>query len=171
MATGTPARTESRPRLSRHQARALLDAAPNSNARLLFALEWLAGLSVSEALAIRPRDIDVDGGALSAGHGKTRRRVPLSPELLAIVDWRLRDPYLAPVPATDPIIGVSRQSAAQWIKSAANTAGLDPKPCNHDLRHAYARDCIDRGVTARELQGWLGLASPRAIAEMYLGSG
>ena len=47
--------------LEHHEVEALIRAAPNPRARILFLIEWRAGLRVSEALALEARDLSLDG--------------------------------------------------------------------------------------------------------------
>ena len=46
--------------LEAHEVDALIRAAPNPRARLLFLIEWRAGLRISEALAVETRDLSLD---------------------------------------------------------------------------------------------------------------
>ena len=46
--------------LEAHEVDALIRAAPNPRARLLFLVEWRAGLRNSEALAVEARDLSLD---------------------------------------------------------------------------------------------------------------
>ena len=45
--------------LEAHEVDALIRVAPHSRARLLFLIEWRAGLRISEALAIETRDLSL----------------------------------------------------------------------------------------------------------------
>ena len=49
--------------LEAHQVEALIRAAPNPRARLLFLIEWRAGLRISEALALEVRDLSLESEA------------------------------------------------------------------------------------------------------------
>ena len=42
--------------------------------RALLAVAWRSGLRIGEVLALRPKDIDLDAGALVVQHGKNDRR-------------------------------------------------------------------------------------------------
>ena len=68
-----------------HQVEALIRAAPNPRARLLFLIEWRAGLRISEALALEARDLSLEGDLPSLhvreGKGSKPRIVPVHPEL------------------------------------------------------------------------------------------
>lgn len=82
--------SERRPRpppeyLEAHEVDALIRAAPNSRAALLFMVQWRAGLRVSEALALEVRDLSLDSGLTTIhvrrGEGAKPRIVPVHPEL------------------------------------------------------------------------------------------
>ena len=73
--------------LDAHQVEALIRTAPNPRARLLFLIEWRAGLRISEALALEVRDLSLVGELPSLhvreGKGSKPRIVPVHPELRA----------------------------------------------------------------------------------------
>ena len=80
--------------LEAHQVEALVRAAPNPRARLLFLIEWRAGLRISEALALEARDLSLDGEFPSLhvreGKGSKPRIVPVHPELQGGAHQRAR---------------------------------------------------------------------------------
>ncbi len=87
-----PKRRDSEPRpkplpeyLEAHEVNALMRAAPNSRAALLFLVQWRAGLRVSEALALEARDLSLDSDMptmhVRRGKGAKPRIVPVHPEL------------------------------------------------------------------------------------------
>ena len=80
--------------LEAHQVEALIRAAPNPRARLLFLIEWRAGLRISEALALEARDLSLESELPSIrvreGKGSKPRIVPVHPELNARPHQRTR---------------------------------------------------------------------------------
>ena len=56
--------------LEAHQVEVLIRAAPNPRARLLFLIEWRAGLSLSEALDARDLSMEGDLPSLHVREGK-----------------------------------------------------------------------------------------------------
>lgn len=148
--------------LLKDEVDALLRHAPHARARLLFLLQWRAGLRVSEALAIEVRDLDFDKEAptllVRSGKFGKSRRVPMHAELVTAlrtaIDYAdLRDGAL---------LDVSRVSAWRWIQSAyelASSAGLiasGRQIGNHTLRHSFARHQLHYGTPVNELQRWMG---------------
>ena len=82
--------SETRPKplpeyLEAQEVDALIRAAPNSRAALLFLVQWRAGLRVSEALALEVRDLSLNSGLppihVRRGKGAKPRIVPVHPEL------------------------------------------------------------------------------------------
>ena len=135
--------------LEAHQVEALIRAAPNPRARLLFLIEWRAGLRTSEALALEVRDLSLEGELPSLhvreGKGSKPRIVPVHPELRAALSSALE---FGDVGQGDRLIRASRATADRWIKAAAAKArelGVIPpgrRISNHTLRHSYARHLL-----------------------------
>ena len=73
--------------LEAHEVDALIRAASDPRARLLFLIEWRAGLRISEALAVETRDLSLDTDRptirVRQGKGSKARIVPVHAELHA----------------------------------------------------------------------------------------
>ena len=106
--------------LEAHQVEALIRAAPNSRGRLLFLIEWRAGLRISEALALEARDLSLESDLPSIhvreGKGSKPRIVPVHPELQAALISALE---FGDVGRDDRLVRASRATADRWIKIAA----------------------------------------------------
>ena len=80
--------------LEAHEVDALIRAAPNPRARLLFLIEWRAGLRISEALAVEARDLSLDTDRptirVRQGKGSKARIVPVHAELHAALTSALQ---------------------------------------------------------------------------------
>ena len=80
--------------LEAHEVDALIRAAPNPRARLLFLIEWRAGLRISEALAVETRDLSLDTERptirVRQGKGSKARIVPVHAELHAALTSALQ---------------------------------------------------------------------------------
>ena len=152
--------------LEAHQVETLIHAAPNSRARLLFLIEWRAGLRISEALALEIRDLALESDLPSIhvreGKGRKPRMVPVHPELQAALISALE---FGDVGRDDRLIRASRATADRWIKTAAAKAeelGSIPPGrhiSNHTLRHSYARHLLVSGIPINYLSRWLGHSS------------
>ena len=152
--------------LEAHQVEALIRAAPDPRARLLFLIEWRAGLRISEALALEARDLSLEGELPSLhvreGKGSKPRIVPVHPELRAALTSALQ---FGDVGREDRLIRVSRATADRWIKKAAARAmelAVIPagrRVSNHTLRHSYARHLLAHGRPINFVSRWLGHGS------------
>ena len=138
-----------------HEVDALKRAAPNPRARLLFLIEWRAGLRISEALAVERRDLSLETDRptirVRRGKGSRARIVPVHTEL-----------QFGSVSPDDRLVRAPRPTADRWIKpSAARAEELGAIPpgrdiSNHTLRHSYARQLLVNGIPINYLSHWLG---------------
>ena len=152
--------------LEHHEVEALIRAAPNPRARLLFLIEWRAGLRVSEALALQARDLSLKGELPSLrvrrGKGARARIVPVHPELQNVLISALQ---FSDVGAEDRLVNATRYTADRWIKTAAARAeelGAIPpgrRISNHTLRHSYARHLLVNGRPINYVSRWMGHSS------------
>lgn len=150
--------------LEKTEIEALLRAAPHPKAALLQLLQWRAGLRISEALALEPQDLTLDGErpTLKIRHGKGNkpRLVPVHPELGAA----LRTALAYSGVKKGPIIGVSRATGWRWVQASLKRAqelGAIPqgkKFGTHALRHSAARHWLSSGVPINVVSRWLGHA-------------
>jgi len=123
-----------------------------------------AGLRISEALQLKPADIDSQRMLIHVrgGKGNKDRMVKLSAQLLAALreSWRAR-------PASDPGIWLFPQvghldramesgTAQRIVARAARRAGMAKRVTPHTLRHSYATHLLDAGVDLRTIQLLLG---------------
>ena len=122
----------------------------------------LAGLRISEALALEPRDVDAGGGLLvvrrslcdnAPGHLKdqTPRRVEIGPRLAKLLDDRAGACRRAGerLLFADPDGGgyIDRRSVARrWHQPALRAAGINRHLRVHDLRHTAAATWLIAGL-------------------------
>ena len=152
--------------LEAHEVDALIRAAPNPRARLLFLVEWRAGLRNSEALAVEARDLSLDTDRptmrVRRGKGSKARIVPVHAELHAALTSALQFGNIGQV---DRLVSASRSTSDRWIKAAAARAeelgAIPPRRhiSNHTLRHSYARHLLMHGIPINYLSRWLGHSS------------
>lgn len=151
--------------LEQAEVEALLRCAPHPQARLLMALQWRAGLRVSEALAVEPGDLSLDGDRptvrVRRGKGGRPRVVPVHPELRAALETALG--YARK--QKGPIIPATRSTAWRWVKASlarVQELGAVPpgrKVGTHTLRHSAARHWLAHGIPINIVSRWLGHAS------------
>jgi site-specific recombinase XerD len=141
------------------------------------ALIWLlyrSGLRVSEALDLRPADADLTRHALRVLHGKgdkatTRGFHPTATDALARwLDTRkalgIRGGPLFCTLAGKP---VSDRYVRNLLHRLAGQAGIDKRVHPHGLRHTYAAELEDAGLTVSEISKLLGHSSA-AVTARYL---
>ena len=168
-----PKRLDSEPRpkplpeyLEALEVDALIRAAPNSRAALLFLVQWRAGLRVSEALALEVRDLSLDSDLptihVRRGKGAKPRLVPVHPELHSALASSLQFGNIA---QGDQLIRASRSTADRWIRAAtekaveAGTILAGRRISSHTLRHSYAQHLLVNGIPINYLSRWLGHSS------------
>lgn len=156
--------------LSVQEVRRLLEAVRHlpKHQALLMTL-YGAGLRISEALHLQPRDIDSQRMVLHVrgGKGNKDRLVQLSPHLLAVLRdyWRQCRPqvWLFPKPS-DPQRPIDEGSAYRIVSRAARRAGIARRVGPHTLRHCYATHMLEAGVDLLSIQRLLGHQSLKTTA-------
>lgn len=158
--------------LTADEARAIFNAcskrAPTGlRNRALLVLLYRAGLRISEALAVRPKDLDRKAGTIRVlrGKGQTTRLVALDAGAWAIVEvWLERRSQLgisgrAPVFCT--LSGEQMKSAyiRALLPRLAKKAGVAKRAHAHGLRHSFAYELANENVPLHVIQAALGHAS------------
>lgn len=140
--------------LNKAEVKRLLDACPNGKVgtrdRALITLLVRSGLRISEALALRPHDIDYDNCTVTVMHGKGDKRRTSGIDLKAleiIQDWYACRAELD-LPVTAPLFcTVSKPNPGQPIFAAqfrmslhryGRRAGIPKRVHPHGLRHTHA---------------------------------
>jgi integrase/recombinase XerD len=139
-----------------------LETQPRNRALLL--LLYAAGVRVSEACALRWRDVQVrgEGGQITVvGKGGRLRAVVLPPAVwaaLAAIRGAAGDD--APVfRSRQGGRALSPMQARRIVLAAARRAGIAAPVSPHWLRHAHASHALDRGAPIHLVQATLGHAS------------
>lgn len=137
--------------------------------RALLELLYSTGARISEAVGLDLDDVDLDSRAvLLAGKGGKQRLVPIGrPAVAAVEAYRVRSrPGLAVKGRGTPALflnarggRLSRQSAWQVLRDAADRAGVTEPVSPHTLRHSFATHLLEGGADVRVVQELLGHAS------------
>jgi integrase/recombinase XerD len=137
--------------------------------RALLELLYSTGSRISEAVGLDLDDIDLDTrSVLLAGKGGKQRLVPVGRPAVAAVDaYRVRvRPGLAAKGRGTPALflnsrggRLSRQSAWQVLRTAADRAGVTEPVSPHTMRHSFATHLLEGGADVRVVQELLGHAS------------
>jgi integrase/recombinase XerD len=120
-----------------------------------------AGLRISEALHLTPRDIDSGRMFIHVrgGKGNKDRLVKLSVNLLAVLRdyWRATRPRVWLFPQdSNPDRAMESGTAHRIVARAAKRAGITRRVSPHTLRHSYATHLLEAGVDLRSIQMLLG---------------
>jgi site-specific recombinase XerD len=137
--------------LNPDEVRALIGACSNRaptgiRNRALLVMMYRGGLRVSEALALRPKDIDADQGTVAILHGKgdRQRTIGLDPGAFAVIArWVERRESLGlnghhPLFCTLDGRPMHSSYVRQLMPRLAKKTGIEKRCHPHGLRHAYA---------------------------------
>lgn len=132
--------------------------------KALIAVMYRAGLRVSEALALHPKDVDAAQGTVAVlrGKGGTWRVVGIDAHALSVVGEWVRARGLArglggahPLFCTARGTAMSDASVRRMLAALGRSAGIDKRVHAHGLRHTFAaelrRESVDIGVISRQL--------------------
>jgi site-specific recombinase XerD len=152
------------------EIRALL-AAPSRRAptgirnRALMVVMYRTGLRISEALALRPSDINAERGTVRVLHGKgdQARTVAIDDGAVAVVqlwlDTRRRLGFRnGPLFCTLDGKRVSATYVRSMMGRMKARAGIDKRVHPHGLRHTHAAELAAEGVPVNVIQKQLGHA-------------
>ncbi len=148
---------------------------PGIRNRALITVLYRGGLRLSEALALKPKDVDADAGTVTVLHGKgdRRRTVGLDPGAVAIVmRWvdkrqQLRIDRRAPLFCTLQGQELKPSYVRTLLPRLATKALIDKRVHPHGLRHTHAYELMMEGVPVPIIQQQLGHAS-LATTDRYL---
>jgi site-specific recombinase XerD len=159
---------------------AALMAAMNKGAtgernRALVAVLYRAGLRLSEALALKPADVDTGAGTIRvlAGKGRKARTVGIDDGgLLYLERWLARRETLGLARRRLLFTGLSgtpwsAQAVRQMLSYAACRAGIAKRVHPHGFRHTHAAELSAEGVPVAVIQRQLGHTN-LAVTSRYL---
>jgi integrase/recombinase XerC len=124
----------------------------------LMALMYGAGLRISEALCLKPADIQGDTLTI-IGKGNKPRQVPLLPLVHAFLEQHKKTcPFISEERLFWGIQHKPLQPAVfgRFLKTLLGEAGLSLKHSAHSLRHSFASDLLTGGADLRSIQTLLG---------------
>lgn len=137
--------------------RKMLDLCKTDKHRCLVALLGLEGLRISEALLLRPSDIDVSNMTITVwGKGDKQRIIPITKRA-----WEYIAPQLivAMMNSQERLVPFSDRGARNFITELGRLAGIPTPVASHDLRATFATLAYRHSRDIRAVQGWLGHAS------------
>jgi site-specific recombinase XerD len=136
--------------------------------RALLTTCYAAGLRISEAVRLRPQDIDSQRMVIriEQGKGQRDRYVMLSPRLLEVLRdwWRRSRPHTWLFPGPRPDRPIGRGAVEDACHRARRLAGLTKPLTPHVLRHCFAVHLLEAGTDVRTIQLLLGHRSLETTA-------
>lgn len=143
--------------------------------RALIVVLYRAGLRITEALSLFPKDLDPVAGTVTVlrGKGGKRRTVGLDPQGFSVVErWLDRRAQRAlngrhPVFCTLDGRKVSSAYVRGLLPRLARKAGIEKRVHAHGLRHTHAAELAREGVPMNVIQQQLGHTS-LATTSRYL---
>lgn len=136
--------------------------------RALIELLYATGLRVSELLALRRQDVNLEAGTLTTlGKGRKERLVPIGDEASQWVARYARESRPALLGTrTSPRLfvnarggtGLTRMGVWKLLARYGRQAGIGRAISPHVLRHSFATHLLDRGADLRAIQMMLGHA-------------
>jgi integrase/recombinase XerD len=131
-------------------------------------LLYATGLRVSELVALRPADVNLEDGLLkTTGKGRKERLVPIGDEACAWVVRYVREARSSLLRGrTSPHLfvnarggtGMTRIGFWKILRAYATPLGLARRLSPHVLRHSFATHLLDHGADLRAIQVMLGHA-------------
>lgn len=128
--------------------------------RALIVVLWRAGLRISEALDLEPRDLQDGLVRVRRGKRGKSRTVTLDPQAWAVVDrWMQDRPTATKVFCTLRGGPLQSRYVRTLLPRLAEKAGISKRVHAHGFRHSFAFDLVEEGVDLRKVQQALGHAS------------
>ena len=143
--------------------------------RAMIVLLYRTGLRISEALALYPKDVNLEIGAVAVLHGKGNRQrtVGIDPGANRHIEaWLERRDTLglsgnAPLFCTLKGKRMSRTNVNRLFRRLAQSAGIEKRVHPHGFRHTHAYELMMEGVPMPIIQQQLGHVS-LATTDRYL---
>ncbi|MFN3782700.1 MAG: tyrosine-type recombinase/integrase [Spirosomataceae bacterium] len=144
--------------LKKEEIRLLLKETKNSKHRLMIALTYHYGLSLSVLLAIKLQHLDISNRVFTIPHDQTEPiYAKLSPSLIDLLQE-----YLAKFEPTDYLfsnakgIPLTPRSVQLMFHAAVEKCQIQTPVTFHTLRHSFAIHCLEMGMDVKVLQEILG---------------
>lgn len=143
--------------------------------RALITILYRAGLRISEALALKPKDVDRKAGTVRVLHGKgNKARVAgIDPSSFAAIDRWLDKRKELGLTGRSPLLctlqgdSIDPSYVRHLMKRLATKAGIEKRVHPHGLRHSHAAELASEGHAMNLIQSQLGHSS-LATTSRYL---
>ena len=143
--------------------------------RALIVMLYRTGLRLGEVLALQPKDVNLEIGAVTVLHGKGDRMRTVGidpgadPHIAAWLDRRVAIGLASDAPLFCSLQGrpLTGNTIRDTLRSLARRAGIDKRVHPHGFRHTHAYELMMEGVPIPIIQRQLGHAS-LATTDTYL---
>ncbi|MGN6867089.1 MAG: tyrosine-type recombinase/integrase [Solirubrobacteraceae bacterium] len=159
--------------LTNDEIQAILDALPRGAAgtrnRALIVVMWRAGLRIAEALALLPKDVDLEQCSVTVlqGKGAKRRVAAIDHGVRPYIDAWLAERAKLGVGSDRPLfctttragnVGgpINPSTVRQMLKRYAHKAGVTKRVHPHGLRHTHASELSQENIPVLEIRDQLG---------------
>lgn len=146
--------------LSQEEVLHFLASVGNTKHRAILTTCYAAGLRISEAVRLKPSDIDSQRMVIRVDQGKGRkdRYVMLSPKLLETLRgyWRTVRPKTWLFESDIPDQPITANAVECACRGARWRAGIRKPISPHSMRHAFAVHLLESGTDVRTIQLLLG---------------
>lgn len=155
--------------LSEQEVALILNQVENIKHKCILSLIYSGGLRISEAIALKIKDLDRLRGVITIkqSKGKKDRQVPLSKRLVVLLDnyFAIYKPHQY---VFEGQMGgmYSTRSIQNIFSVACKNAGIIKHATVHTLRHSYATHLLEKGTDLRVIQEILGHSSSKTT-EIY----
>lgn len=152
--------------LSPKEVRAVLSHVHRSDVRLCLIMMYSCGLRISEAIHLRPTDIDSQRMVVCVRNGKGAkdRYVPLPQRTLEQLReyWYEYRPRIWLFPSRNVLNPLPRTTVHRALKAACQQSNILKNVSCHTFRHSYATILLEKEVDLRVIQALLGHRSVRS---------
>ena len=130
--------------------------------RAILAVLWRTGLRISEALALKPSDVDDRSLIVLHGKGDKRRVVSMDPTVKALLDLWIAQRKALGFNGRDPLFctlkgeGLKTAYVRALMKRLAADAGIDKRVHPHGLRHTMAFEMVNERLPLNVISTQLG---------------
>lgn len=121
-----------------------------------FLFLYYSGCRRAEAVSLKWKDVDLDGGKILIQGTKTKgsfRTIPLFRELRLILEGLERH--------DEKVFHISNAQATSVFHE------IMPEHHLHELRHTFATNCLEAGIDPKVLQAWLGHSDITTTMNIY----
>jgi len=145
--------------LSRSEVKKILESLKNTKHKLLLSLAYGAGLRVSEVIALRVQDLNLEELTIHIKQAKGQKdRISLIAENLVddlknLVAGKTKSDFVF---ASERGGKLTTRTAQKVFENSLHNSGIKKTATFHSLRHSFATHLLENGVDVRYVQELLG---------------